>query len=71
MWHKQSANARPAVAPRKRHSMTFSYTGAQQYFVVPTGVTHVTVHAYGGSSGTGPSNSSHGKGGFNGGGNGI
>ncbi|MGA8574213.1 MAG: glycine-rich protein [Candidatus Cybelea sp.] len=33
--------------------MTFNYTGAQQNFTVPTGATHVTVKAYGGSSGSG------------------
>ena len=43
----------PGAGPAN-HSMTFNYTGAQQNFTVPTGVTHVTVKAYGGGSGSGP-----------------
>lgn len=52
-WRAQSAKARSAVAaPRHHHRMTFNYTGAQQNFTVPNGVTHVTVRAYGGSAGS-------------------
>src|SRR5579864_313575 len=34
------------------HHHRFNYTGAQQNFTVPAGVTQVTVRAYGGSSGS-------------------
>ena len=47
-----SLGGAPQVAARQsvplhRHSMTFSYTGAQQTFTVPEGVTRVTVKASG------------------------
>src|SRR5579872_6932728 len=43
--------SRAAAAPSHQHR-TFKYIGAPQTFTVPTGVTHVTVRAYGGSSGS-------------------
>jgi hypothetical protein len=48
----------------KRHSQTFEYTGAKQTFVVPNGVTRVTVTAYGASGGASYSRGVSGLGGL-------
>ena len=44
-----------AIPPRPAHAttQTFNFTGAQQNFVVPGGVTQVTVEAFGAQGGTG------------------
>ena len=39
------------AAPLHHHSQTFRYTGAQQKFTVPTGVTRITVEALGANGG--------------------
>lgn len=44
-------------------SQTFSYTGAQQTWVVPAGITSITVDAMGGAGGLGTSGQAIGKGG--------
>jgi hypothetical protein len=41
----------PDKTPHKRHSQMFVYTGSEQYFKVPNGVTHLTVEAEGASNG--------------------
>ena len=49
----QTTNARSAVSSLR--SVTFNYTGAQQNFMVPKGVSHVTVQVYGGARSSGVS----------------
>jgi hypothetical protein len=43
--------AMPQALDHERHSRTFAYTGSEQHFKVPNGVTHLTVVADGASNG--------------------
>ena len=51
--------------PLKAEEKTFSYTGAEQTFVVPTGTTSITIDGYGGMGGHGASDR-NGRGGLGG-----
>lgn len=55
----------PAVrSPEKTRSKTFAYTGGQQTFEIPAGVTHVTILASGASGGAGYGSGFSGPGGL-------
>jgi hypothetical protein len=52
--------AAPQSAPLHHHGISFNYTGGQQSFTVPTGVTRITVQALGAAGGDEESSSSGG-----------
>jgi hypothetical protein len=52
-WITVGSPAPVAVAPAPTGSQTFDFTGAAQSFVVPAGVTLVTIDAFGAQGGTG------------------
>ena len=51
---------KPHTTVAESGSQTFSYTGAQQTFTVPSGVTSIEIKAYGAEGGSHPSNGSDG-----------